>query len=210
VEIIERLWGAFRHLTPTLAAAVGVALGLFIVRVLLEKRYSARSESQFRGQLIMLGLSLVGLLAILMVLPITEASRGQILGFLGILLSAAVALSSTTLLGNIMAGVMLRSLRGFRAGDFIQVGEHFGRVSERGLFHVEIQTETRDLTTLPNLYLVTQPVNVVNAAGTIVAATCRWATTFLGPRSRSFCCKRRATPVSSSPSFGSSSSETSR
>jgi small conductance mechanosensitive channel len=47
---------------------------------------------------------------------------------------------------------------------------NFGRVSARGLFHTEIQTENRDLTTLPNLYLVSNPVKVVRSSGTIVSA----------------------------------------
>jgi small-conductance mechanosensitive channel len=119
----------------------------------------------------MLGFSLAAAIAIIMVLPISDNSRAQLLGLIGVLLSAAIALSSTTFLGNIMAGVTLRAVRAFRTGDFIRVGEHFGRVSERGLFHVEIQTEDRDLTTLPNLFLVTQPVTVVHSTGTIVSTT---------------------------------------
>jgi len=69
-----------------------------------------------------------------------------------------------------MAGLMLRAVRNFKPGDFIRVGDHFGRVSERGLFHIEIQTEDRDLTTLPNLYLVTNPVKVIRASGTLITA----------------------------------------
>ena len=38
-----------------------------------------------------------------------------------------------------MAGLMMRVVKGFGAGDFVSIGESFGRVSERGLFHVEIQ-----------------------------------------------------------------------
>ena len=44
----------------------------------------------------------------------------------------------------------------------------FGRVTERGLFHTEIQTEDRDLVTLPNLYLVTNPVKVVRTFLTVL------------------------------------------
>jgi small conductance mechanosensitive channel len=69
-----------------------------------------------------------------------------------------------------MAGLMLRAVRNFRPGDFIRVGDYFGRVSDRGLFHIEIQTEDRDLTTLPNLYLVTNPVKVIRSSGTLVTA----------------------------------------
>jgi small-conductance mechanosensitive channel len=38
------------------------------------------------------------------------------------------------------------------------------------LLHTEIQTELRDLVTVPNLYMVTQPLHVVRASGTIIKA----------------------------------------
>jgi small conductance mechanosensitive channel len=64
--------------------------------------------------------------------------------------------------------VMLRSQRNFRPGDYIRVGDHFGRISNTDLLHVEIQTEDRSLTTLPNLYLATNPVEVLRSSGTIL------------------------------------------
>ena len=69
-----------------------------------------------------------------------------------------------------MAGFMLRGVNNFKLGDFLRVGEQFGRVTERGFFHTEIQTENRDLTTLPNIYLVSQPVTVVRSSGTVISA----------------------------------------
>ena len=101
---------------------------------------------------------------------LSETATGQLLSLIGILLSAAIALSSTTLIGNAMAGLMPRSVKSFHLGDFVRIGDHFGRVTEHGLFHVEIQTEDRDLTTLPNLYMVTNPVKVTLSSGTIVSA----------------------------------------
>ena len=83
---------------------------------------------------------------------------------------AAIAFSSTTFVGNVMAGLMLKAVRSFRSGDFVRVQDQFGRVSQRGLLSTEIQTEDRDLVTLPNLLLVTNPVKVVRASGTIVSA----------------------------------------
>jgi small-conductance mechanosensitive channel len=112
----------------------------------------------------------VGIIVAILVSPLTENQEGELLGLLGILLSAAIALSSTTLLGNALAGFMLRAVRSFRMGDFVDVGDHFGRVSGRGLFHTEVQTAQRDLITLPNLFLVTNPVKVVRESGTIISA----------------------------------------
>ncbi len=70
-----------------------------------------------------------------------------------------------------MAGLMLQAVRHIRPGVFLRVGDHFGRVSEQGILHTEIQAEERNLTTLPNLYLVSNPVTVVRSSGTIISAS---------------------------------------
>ena len=65
-----------------------------------------------------------GVVVVIVFMPIGDTARGQLLGLLGLLLSAAVALSSTTFIGNAMAGLMLRAVRNFRTGDFIRIGEY--------------------------------------------------------------------------------------
>jgi len=110
------------------------------------------------------------LISVIIALPIDRGTKNQLVGLLGLVLTGVIALSSTSFASNAMAGLMLRSVGSFRSGDFIEVEGNFGRVSARGLFHTEIQTENRDLTTLPNLYLVSNPVKVVRSSGTIVSA----------------------------------------
>jgi len=138
---------------------------------LLLKRQDLTSKSRMFQQVLMVALVSIFVITLILQLPIGDAPRGQLLSLLGILVAAAIALSSTTLLGNAMAGLMLRSLRNFRPGDFIIVEGIRGRVSELTLLRTEIQTERRDLTTLPNLYLVTNPVTVVRSSGTLISAT---------------------------------------
>ena len=171
MEILERVYNWLLPGLPTGIALIATILILIAVRYILNKSYAGALELRFRRQIVTMILSFLGIIAIIIVLPISDSLRGQLLTLFGILISAAIALSSTTLLGNAMAGMMLRAVRNFRLGDFVSVGEHFGRVSDRGLFHVEIQTEDRDLTTIPNLYLVTNPVKVSRASGTIISAT---------------------------------------
>ncbi|MFT7678650.1 MAG: small conductance mechanosensitive channel [Planctomycetota bacterium] len=152
-------------LAGTLGGVFAVYLG---TRRVLRRAGRAR---RYSDQWILIATANVGVLAVILALPIEAGTKTQVMGLLGILLSGAIALSSTTFLGNAMAGVMLRSLRNFRAGDFIEVGDNFGRVSERGVLHTEIQTADRDLVTLPNLLLVTQAVKVIRGSGTVVSAT---------------------------------------
>lgn len=157
---------------PDLAIFAGVffvvAFILFVARRTIDK---AEKAQRFGRQLTMLSLTLVGIAAIVLALPVQTNLIQALLGMIGLVLSAVIALSATTFMGNAMAGFMLRSLRNFKAGDFIRCGEHFGRVTERGLVHTEIQTEDSDLTTLPNLFLVTNPLTTVRSTGTTVSAT---------------------------------------
>jgi len=128
-----------------------------------EARFSARV-----GMLLLIGL---GIVVILLALPLEQETHKDLFQLLALLITAVITLSSTTFVSNAMAGFMLRGMQSFRLGDFLRVEKQFGRVTERGLFHTEIQTEERDLTTLPNLFLVSHPFTVIRSSGTIVSAT---------------------------------------
>jgi len=165
-EVISML----KDFVPFLLTIAAVMVALALVNWALRRRWRDNPEAQFRFQMIMLALTLAGLLTIVIALPIDETLRGQLLSLIGILLSAAIALSSTTFIGNIMAGIMLKAVGHARPGDFITVNDLTGRITEMGLLHTEIQTEFRDLVTLPNLYMVTHPLQVVRSSGTIITA----------------------------------------
>ncbi len=161
--------GAYLPVLITMVAGAGI---LWLANWwLLRRRPDLGAEARLPRQLLMLGLAAAALLAILLLNPMSENTRGQILSLVGIVLTGVIALSSTSFIANIMAGLMLRVVRSFRPGDFIGIAEKFGRVTERGLFHTEIQTEDRDLTTFPNFYIATHPVTVVRSSGTIVSAS---------------------------------------
>jgi len=63
---------------------------------------------------------------------------------------------------------MLRTIEAIKIGDFIKVGDIFGRITEMDLLHTEIQTEDRNLKTLPNMHLVNNPVDVLRKSGTVI------------------------------------------
>jgi len=159
-------------LPPLVAVLVSVGVLAGARQILIVKAQpQAINKRVILRQLAMLVLTGSCLVAVILTLPVGDTARGQLLSLLGLLATAAVALSSTTFVGNAMAGLMLHAVRHIRAGDFIRVDEHFGRVSEQGILHTDIQTEDRNLTTLPNLYLVSNPVTVVRSSGTIVSAS---------------------------------------
>lgn len=166
-------WQAFLIKSlPLLISLVIVTGFLWTVNFLLKRREdSFGPESRFRRQMIMLLLWVVGIVVVILDLPISEGMRNQLLALFGLLLTAVITLSSTTVAANAMAGLMLRFVKNIRSGDFIEIEGRFGRVSERGLFHTEIQTEDRDLITFPNQFLAQHPVKVIRSSGTFISAT---------------------------------------
>ncbi len=141
----------------------------YATRFILDRQGKGKQDWSLIRSSILFGISLVGVIAIILALPMSDSLRGQITSLIGIVVSAVLALSSATFIGNALAGIMLRAINSFKPGDFINVNEHFGRITERGLFHTEIQTENRDLTTIPNLYLATNAIKVTRSSGTLIS-----------------------------------------
>ncbi|MBI9071296.1 MAG: mechanosensitive ion channel [Melioribacteraceae bacterium] len=165
-EIIKELllyWGGF------------VVVVIIIVFAYIFNNWLFNKKKQEKGtitrQLISVLIFLIGALVFTIALPIDHSIKGQIISLIGIVLSAALALSSTTIIGNALAGLMNNSIKNFKLGDFIKIENNFGRVTKKGLFRTEIQTEDRNLTTLPNIYLASQPIKIVRDSGTIISTT---------------------------------------
>lgn len=168
--MLERLTEVLPRLGQYLLLVAIVVAALLALRALLAKEGSPIAQRSLTQRLTMLAATVVGLVVLVVALPDSDQYRMELLTLLGVLVGAVFTLSSTTFASNLMGGFLLRAVDNFRVGDFLRVGDSFGRVTERGLFHVEIQTDQRDLVTLPNMLLVTQPTKVVRRSGTIVTA----------------------------------------
>jgi len=155
---------------PMFFTALVVLAVYYIVKIILDRQSQGNTDSSLVRSLILFVIASIGIIAILLAIPFDGEFRGQLTSLIGIVLSAVFALSSATFIGNGLAGIMMRAINNYRLGDFVKVGDHFGRITERGLFHTEIQMENRDLTTLPNMYLATNPVRVTRSSGTFITA----------------------------------------
>jgi small-conductance mechanosensitive channel len=160
---ISDFLGSFLVVLGVVVTVIGVRL---IFNFVMKR--TSKSSFPYHRQLITFAVVLLGLFLAIALLPIAHEVKGQILSVLGVLLSAVIALSSTTLVGNAMAGIMLRMMHEFRAGDFIEIDDMIGRVTDFGIFHTEMQMITRDVVSLPNLLLVQRPVKVTRRGGTFI------------------------------------------
>ncbi len=141
-----------------------------VILLILRRAIPDEPSTRVIRQLVTIAVVLFANVALVLAMPLDSATTGQLLSLFGLVLTAVIALSSTTFVSNAMAGLMLRAVGGFHPGDFIRVGENFGRVTQKGLLHTEIQSEDRDLITLPNLFVMNQPVRVVRTSGTLISA----------------------------------------
>ncbi len=169
---LEQIYPEIPNYIPLIVTTLVVVVSVRLIQWLwLGKKFGTFSERKIIPQGLLIAFSLVGIVFIVLSLPVSDTLRAQILSLMGIVVTGLMALSSATFVSNAFAGSMLRLTRSFRVGDYIRIGEQGGRVTERGIFHTEIQTEDRDLTTFPNLFLVTNAVTVVRSSGTIISAT---------------------------------------
>lgn len=148
-----------------------IVLFLFVNSWIFKRIQSVRSDGNIVKRSISTFIVLVGTLAFVLALPIEKSTKEQILAFLGIIISAGIALSSTTVLGNLIAGIMNNWMNRFRNGDLIKIDDLFGRVTKRELFHTEIQLEDSNKVTIPNLFIASRPVKLTRKNNTVISTT---------------------------------------
>lgn len=154
-------WGG-----PLLATLLVVTFIYWVI----SKTFANQPNNRLYRQLAYVGLFILSQIVLVIALPFDDSTQNQLLTLFGYVLTAVIALSSTSFVSNAMAGLMLKAMGTFHTGDFIHVENHFGRVTAKGLLHTEIQSEDRDTIALPNLFVITNPVKVVDASGTLISA----------------------------------------
>lgn len=162
---------SIRAATPVLLCFIAIVLALYIVNKLFSRQKATITGIVKFRHLVIFLVVFAGSIGIILTLPVQDSTRNHLMTVLGLIVSAAITLSSTTFVGNAMAGFLIKIIRNVKLGDFVEIDGNFGRISEQGFFHTEIQTPESNLTTLPNLHLIKNPVTVIRGTGTVVSAT---------------------------------------
>jgi small conductance mechanosensitive channel len=136
-ETMTNIMEAILLILPLLITLSVVVIGLFFGHKILLNEQTLNKDNQLSRKLILLFLYVLSFLAVSLALPVAESTRNQVIGLFGIVLSGVIAFSSTSIVSNIMAGIVLRFTKPFKKGDFIRVDQYFGRVTEKGLFYLQ-------------------------------------------------------------------------
>jgi len=146
-----------------------VALRFFLLRWEKKHHKSTYVRQLWLGLVVFLGIVLI-----VIFFPVNEEDqtlKKEVISIIGIVISGAIALSSTTFLGNAFAGLMNRITDNYQLGNFLMVKGYFGRVTNRSVFHVEIQTPERNLISIPNLFMSSNPVEIYRSSGTLITTS---------------------------------------
>ncbi len=92
---------------------------------------------------------------IVMIWPLLPSSNSEIFQGISVFIGVIVSLGSSSIIGNVMAGMVMTYMRPFREGDFIRYGDTEGFVIEKTLLVTRIRTRKNDVITIPNSNLMT-------------------------------------------------------
>lgn len=92
---LEGIYQSLATFIPLLVTIAFIVLCLWIANWLLLRRASLTTESRLPGQVTMLVLTAIALVIVILALPVSESTRGDLLSLLGLVLTGVIALSST-------------------------------------------------------------------------------------------------------------------
>ncbi len=91
---------------------------------------------------------------LVMIWPLLPNSDSQVFQGVSVFIGIIVSLGSSSIIGNVMAGMVMTYMRPFHVGDFIKYGDTEGFVIEKTVLVTRIRTRKNDVITIPNSNLM--------------------------------------------------------
>ena len=92
---------------------------------------------------------------LVMIWPLLPSSNSEVFQGVSVFIGIIVSLGSSSIIGNVMAGMVMTYMRPVRIGDFIKFGDTQGFVIEKTVLVTRIRTRKNEVITIPNSNLMT-------------------------------------------------------
>ncbi|MDE6012007.1 MAG: mechanosensitive ion channel family protein [Prevotella sp.] len=89
-----------------------------------------------------------------MIWPLLPSSDSEVFQGVSVFIGVIVSLGSTSIVGNLMAGIVMTYMRPFHVGDFIRFGDIEGFVIEKTALVTRLRTRKNEVITIPNSNLM--------------------------------------------------------
>ena len=101
---------------------------------------------------------------IAMIYPYLPGSESDIFKGVSIFVGLIVSLGSSTVIGNLMAGIVMTYMRPFKIGDRIKLNDTIGNVIEKSPFVTRIKTPKNEIITIPNSQIMSSQTTNFSAS----------------------------------------------
>lgn len=91
---------------------------------------------------------------IAMVYPYLPGSKSGVFQGISVFVGLIISLGSSTVIGNIIAGLVITYMRPFKLGDRIKLNETTGNVIEKTPFVTRLRTPKNEVVTIPNSFIM--------------------------------------------------------
>lgn len=91
---------------------------------------------------------------IAMVYPYLPGSKSGVFQGISVFVGLIISLGSSTVIGNIIAGLVITYMRPFKLGDRIKLNETTGNVIEKTPFVTRLRTPKNEVVTIPNAFIM--------------------------------------------------------
>lgn len=91
---------------------------------------------------------------IAMIYPYLPGSNSGVFQGISVFVGLIISLGSSTVIGNIIAGLVITYMRPFKVGDRIQLNDTTGNVIEKTPFVTRIRTPKNEIVTIPNSFIM--------------------------------------------------------
>lgn len=170
---IKKIFLGIWHYIPDLLTIIVV---LFVMRYVLKSIKVLADEIQ-QGKLVIPGFYpdwahttyalvriFVYILTFISIFPYLPGSDSKVFQGVSVLVGVVFSLGSTSVISNMMAGLVITYMRPFLKGDHVKIGDVMGDVLEKTPFVTRIKTYKKEIVTIPNAQILSG--NVINYSTT--------------------------------------------
>lgn len=155
---MEQFWNGLLDRATTLglkilAALVVLMIGHYIIKLVVRRMGKSRISKEGDPTVIRIlqnftriGLYVLLIVSVVAILGVPMASLVTVIASAGV----AIGLALQGALSNLAGGVMILIFRPFRLGDFVEVDDYSGTVTDIGIFYTVLTTTDNKVVTVPN------------------------------------------------------------
>jgi small-conductance mechanosensitive channel len=95
-----------------------------------------------------------------LIFPLLPESESAVFKGVSVFIGVLFSIGSSSVISNMVAGMVITYMRSFKVGDRVKVGDVYGDVVEKTLFVVRVRTVKKEVITVPNSTMLSS--NITN------------------------------------------------